>query len=127
MASFSVFKIVFFFHYANLYIDEITENVLDNGAVLIYLYQDGSLYSLPSTFVNVTEDGIGYSSSYWTVLQLGGLTVKVQDNDGYTVHPGPQEFKIVIIDGLSSLPKSVNVNNYAEVKAYLNIQDEDIE
>ncbi len=100
---------------------EITEDVLNYGAVLVYLYQDGNLYSLPITFVN-SGDG-GYMTSIWVTLQLEQIVVTFQDSDGLTVNPGTQEFKVVIIDGSIVIPQSLNLNNYEEVKNYFNLKD----
>lgn len=99
---------------------EITEDVLNYGAVLVYLYQDGSLYSLPTTFIN-SADG-GYLTSIWLTLNLGEVLVTFQDSDGLTVNPGNQEFKVVIIDGYINIPSSLNLKNYDEVKKYFNLK-----
>ena len=98
---------------------EITEDVLNYGAVLVYLYQDGSLYSLPTTFVNA-EDG-GYLATIWTTLQLGQVLVTFQDSDGATINPGEQEFKVVIIEGGILIPEGLNLKDYKEVKEYFNL------
>ncbi len=98
---------------------EITEDVLNYGAVLVYLYQDESLYSLPITFVNAGDGG--YMTSIWVTLQLEQVLVTFQDSDGLTVNPGTQEFKVVIIDGSVLIPEGLNLKDYNEVKNYFNL------
>lgn len=109
-----------FGYIASMDFPEITEDVLNYGAVLIYLYQDGSLFSLPTTFVN-SADG-GYLTSIWLTLNLGEVLVTFQDSDGLTVNPEEQEFKVVIIDGYFNTPLSLNLKNYDEVKNYFNLK-----
>ncbi|MCP4550798.1 MAG: hypothetical protein GY834_01890 [Bacteroidetes bacterium] len=100
---------------------EITEDVLNYGAVLVYLYQTGSLYSLPITFVEPTTEG-GYLTSIWLTLNLGEVLVTFQDSDGLTGNPGNMEFKVVIIDGYLNIPSSLNLKSYDEVKNYFNLK-----
>ena len=99
---------------------EITEDVLNYGAVLVYLYDDGSLFSLPTTFVN-SGDG-GYLTSIWVTLQYQQVLITYQDSDGLTVNPGDQEFKVVIIEGGIDIPETLNLSNYEEVKNYFKLK-----
>ena len=99
---------------------EVTEDVLNYGAVLVYLYQDNSLFSLPTTFIN-SEDG-GYLTSIWVTLQFEQILITFQDSDGNTINPGEQEFKVVIIEGGIPIPESLNLQNYDEVKKYFNLK-----
>ena len=108
-----------FGYIAGMDFPEITEDILNHGAVLVYLYQEGSLYSLPTTFVN-PGDG-GYLTTIWTTLQLGQVLVTFQDSDGLTVNPGDQEFKVVIIEGGIVIPESLNLKNFNEVKEFFNL------
>jgi len=99
---------------------EITENVLNYGAVLVYLYQDNSLFSLPTTFINAGDGG--YLTTIWVTLKYGEIVITFQDSDGNTINPGDQEFKVVIIEGGIPIPKSLNLKNYEEVKKYFNLK-----
>ncbi len=99
---------------------EITEDVLNYGAVLVYLYQDNSLFSLPTTFIN-PEDG-GYLTSIWVTLQYQQVLITFQDSDVNTINPGDQEFKVVIIEGDIPIPESLNLKNYQEVKEYFKLK-----
>lgn len=99
---------------------EITEDILNYGAVLVYLYQDNSLFSLPTTFINA-EDG-GYLTSIWVTLQYQQVLITFQDSDGNTINPGEQEFKVVIIEGDIPIPETLNLKNYEEVKEYFKLK-----
>jgi len=99
---------------------EITEDVLNYGAVLVYLYQDNSLFPLPTTFINAGDGG--YMTSIWVTLQYEQVLITFQDSDGNTINPGDQEFKVVIIEGGVPIPKSLNLKNYEEVKKYFNLE-----
>lgn len=99
---------------------EVTEDVLNFGAVLVYLYEDNSLFSLPSTFIN-SGDG-GYMTSIWITLQFEQILITYQDSDGLTINPGEQEFKVVIIEGGIPIPETLNLKNYEDVKKHFNLK-----
>lgn len=109
-----------FGYQTNLYVPEISNFILDYGAILVYLYQDGSYFPLPSTF-SYSEGQ--YQSSYWVAVQFENIVITVQDDDGLTVNPGFQEFKIVVIEGAKSIPASLDLQNYKDVKAYYNLSE----
>ncbi|MBU1014669.1 MAG: hypothetical protein KKG99_16870 [Bacteroidetes bacterium] len=99
---------------------EITDDVLNYGAVLVYLYQDNKLFPLPTTFINAGDGG--YMTSIWVTLQYEQVLITFQDSDGYTINPGDQEFKVVIIEGGIPIPQSLNLKDYDEVKKYFNLK-----
>lgn len=99
---------------------EVTEDVLNFGAVLVYWYQNNSLFPLPTTFIN-SEDG-GYLTSIWVTLQYEQVLITFQDSDGNTINPGEQEFKVVIIEGGVPIPETLNLKNYDEVKKYFKLK-----
>ena len=98
----------------------ITQDILDNGAVLVYVASGVNYYQLPYTFYPTSS----YSRTYNYVHYLGGLKVFVTDSDLITTEPGTLEFKVVVIEA-SFLMKNPNVdlNNYQEVKKAFNLKD----
>ena len=98
----------------------ITQDILDNGAVLVYVASGVNYYQLPYTFYPTSS----YSRTYNYVHYLGGLKVYVTDSDLNTPQPGTLEFKVVVIEA-SFLMKNPNVdlNNYQAVKKAFNLAD----
>lgn len=99
----------------------ITQDILDNGAVLVYAKQGSNYYQLPYTFYPAST----YSRTYTFVQYLGGMKVFVTDSDlTQPVNPGSLTYKVVVI-AASQIKANPNVNldNYEEVKAAFNIQD----
>lgn len=99
----------------------ITQSIIDNGAVLVYL-QVGSAYNqLPLT----TYPSSTYSRTYEVSSYVGGVAIYATDSDlTQPANPGSKKFKVVVIaaSGLKQNP-NVNLDNYEEVKAAFNIQD----
>ena len=99
----------------------ITQDILDNGAVLVYVAEGVNYYQLPYTFYPSSS----YSRTYKYVHYLGGLKVYVTDSDLTTPDdPGTLKFKVVVIEA-SGLIKNPNVdlNNYQAVKKAFNLTD----
>ena len=98
----------------------ITQDILNNGAVLVYVAEGVNYYQLPYTFYPSSS----YSRTYNYVHYLGGLKVYVTDSDLNTPEPGTLKFKVVVIEA-SGLMKNPNVdlNNYQEVKKAFNLKD----
>ena len=98
----------------------ITQDILDNGAVLVYVASGVNYYQLPYTFYPSSS----YSRTYNYVHYLGGLKVFVTDSDLNTPEPGTLKFKVVVIEA-SGLMKNPNVdlNNYQAVKKAFNLAD----
>jgi len=98
----------------------ITQDILDNGAVLVYVASGVNYYQLPYTFYPTSS----YSRTYNYVHYLGGLKVYVTDSDLNTTEPGTLKFKVVVIEA-SGLMKNPNVdlNNYQAVKKAFNLTD----
>ena len=98
----------------------ITQDILDNGAVLVYVASGVNYYQLPYTFYPTSS----YSRTYNYVHYLGGLKVYVTDSDLNTSEPGTLKFKVVVIEA-SGLMKNPNVdlNNYQAVKKAFNLTD----
>lgn len=99
----------------------ITQDIIDKGAVLVYL-KVGSAYSqLPLTIYQVST----FSSTYEVSTVVGGLSIRATDSDlTQPNYPGLKEFKVVVIaaSGRAANP-SINYNDYNAVKKAFNLQD----
>ncbi len=92
----------------------ITQDIVDNGEVAVYLSNDnGGWIALPIT-MPITST---YATTYTPVHYLGGITVWVYDTDTQqTVDPGPTTFKVVIMSAAARLANpTLNLKNYDEV------------
>jgi hypothetical protein len=105
----------------NLLVPEITQSILDNGAVLVYMgVGSGSWVSLPYIVWNV-----GYASQYLPIISVGKVTIWKTDSDFFqTDNPGDKTFKVIVIagSGFSAMPSNIDLNNYEEVAGYLNLK-----
>jgi hypothetical protein len=104
-------------YYCNLNVPEITQDIVDNGAVFVYMSNgNGGWTALPCT---IPIDG-SYSSTYTPVHYVGGVRIWKTDTDLLTMDPGSTTFKVVVVSehGLAQRP-NVNWENYNEVKAEL--------
>jgi hypothetical protein len=99
----------------------ITQNILDKGAVLVYVQSGSNYYQLPYTFYPANT----YSRSYTFVHYIGGLKVFVTDSDlTQPTNPGSLTFKVVVIAASQRLANpNINWKNYTEVKEALNLKD----
>lgn len=107
--------------YINFTYSAITQDILDNGAVLVYVKSGSNYFQLPYTFYPNSS----YSRSYTFKHYLGGLTVVVTDSDWLqSPNPGLLTFKVVVIAS-SAIAKHPNVNlkNYDEVKKTFELKD----
>jgi hypothetical protein len=81
-------------YYTTLNIPQITQDVLDNGAVMAYLSNgNGGWVALPCT----VPMNASYASTYTPVFNLGGVTIWKLDTDFLTLDPGYVTFKIVVL------------------------------
>jgi hypothetical protein len=100
--------------YINFTYPAITQDILDKGAVLVYVQSGSNYFQLPYTFYPTST----FSRTYTFRHYLGGLSVYVTDSDLIQPdNPGLLTFKVVVIAS-SALAKHPNVdlNNYNEVK-----------
>ncbi len=105
-------------YYCDLTVPEITQSIIDNGAVLVYL-SNGSGGWLALPFVQWYN---GYGHQYNAVISVGAIRIWVSDSDlTQASNPGTVSFKVVVMDGVT-LPKNVDPKNYYEVSNYLNIK-----
>lgn len=99
----------------------ITQDIIDNGAVLVYNKVGASYNQLPLTYYPSAT----YSSTYEVSTVVGGLSIFVTDSDlSQPANPGSQTFKVVVIaaSGLIAHP-DVDFKNYEQVKSAFNLND----
>ena len=99
----------------------ITQDIIDRGAVLVYIKAGSAYNQLPVTFYPAST----YSRTYEVSTALNGVTIFCTDSDlTQPTNPGSQTFKIVVI-APSQLIKNPNVNldNYEEVKKAFDLKD----
>jgi hypothetical protein len=102
-------------YYCDLNVPEITQDIVDNGAVFVYMSNGNSAWTaLPCT---IPIDG-SYSSTYTPVHFVGGVRIWKTDTDLLTLDPGSSTFKVVVVSdhGLAKRP-NLDWENYNEVKA----------
>ena len=107
-------------YYCNIEDENITQEVVDNGLVEVYMSNgSGGWIALPIT-MPVSAD---YSSTFTPVHYLGGLTIWEYDTDiNQSADPGLTTFKIVCINPVAKLAHSdLDWNDYASVKMTFNL------
>lgn len=105
-------------YYCDISVPEITQDIVDNGAVFVYMSNgNGGWTALPYT---VPIDGT-YSSTFTPVHYTGGVKIWKTDTDLVTLDPGTSTFKVVVVSkhGLAKRP-NVNWVDYKEVENEIN-------
>jgi hypothetical protein len=100
----------------------ITQDILSNGAVLVYINVQGDVYQqLPVTFYPTNS----YSETYSVECFVGGVRIYVTDSDLLKPVNQPSntfKYKIVTIAGSGKI-KSVDTKNYKEVASTYGISE----
>jgi len=101
----------------------ITQAIVDNGAVLTYMSNgSGGWSALPLTYFPTTA----YSRTFEAIHYLNAVTIWNYDSDGVLpANPGTKTFKIVAISGnrIGNWPLNVDKSDYNQVKKYLQLRD----
>jgi hypothetical protein len=107
--------------YTTINVSSITQSIVDNGIVMVYMDAGGAWLALPVTIIPSSS----YSSTYRYYHYLGAVEVDKEDTDLTTpANPGTKTFKIAVIAGsIARDNPNVNWDNYSEVKATFNLQD----
>ena len=101
------------FQIATIMNSAITQDIVDNGAVLVYLKENSNWVSLPLTYYG----NAAYSTTIRVDHNVGFFKVYRSNSDLSTPgNPGNQTYKCVLISGeqLAQNP-NVNLNSYKEV------------
>lgn len=99
----------------------ITQEIINSGAVLVYVKDGNSNYQLPVTIYTTST----YSSSLGLEAFVGGIKINWSDSDlTQPDNPGTMTFKVVVIssDGLIQNPK-IDFSNYETIKEVFNVRD----
>ena len=108
-------------YYVELLMPEITADIFDSGAVLVYLRQGNSYHAVPLTFYSTAS----YSTTVEISHSIGAVGVIWTDSDlTQPLNPGARTFKVVIIAGSQRAAQpDVDLNNYEAVKAAYGLTD----
>ncbi len=82
--------------FVDLDFPEITNNVVQNGTVNLYLKSGDGWIPVPVYFYNQV-DQYQFQGGYFFRMQKGLFSVEYYDSDGETQSPGTQLFRLVII------------------------------
>jgi len=110
------------YHYKEINIPEITKNVIDNGAILVYLKIPNSdiYYQIPSSWA-ISE---GISIYFELSIEIGKIQIEMSSSNQEFLSPYPMTFKVVVIEGNQlKLNPDVDLKNYNEVIQTFNIID----
>ena len=99
-------------------VSEITDELISNGAIMVYEKYDGHYTALPYT--QSYED---ISVTNYFSFKPGKIFLGIQYNWEiiYNGEPPTIEYKVVFIENITS--KSLNLGDYEEVKEYYNLVD----
>ena len=99
----------------------ITQEIINSGAVLVYIKVGDNYTQLPLTFYLSSS----YSSTIEVSTFVGGLSLFWTDSDLVQPNnPGSQTFKVVVIAGSGMIQNpNVDYSNYEEVKSKFNLED----
>lgn len=100
------------YYYVQINYPAITQTVVENGAVLVYMETAANNYSqLPITFYPTNT----YSTSVETTHTADFLKIYWADSDHLTITPGQRKFKIVVIQNKSMVSKE-DINRELHMK-----------
>lgn len=105
--------------YVDLIDDHITQDISDNGTVLVYISNGGGGW-VPLPKIEYLSSSI--FTQYVPVYYVNGVTIWKMDSDiTQSLSPGyTMTVKIVAIAGVTAIP-NIDYNNYEEVKQYYNL------
>ncbi len=108
----------------------INDNVYNHGAVLAYMYLEGTWSQVPLTYYySPDDDEFGNPNLYAASIEVatlndGGVRLFWTQNDLWKVRPGTHDFKIVAIEATIYKERSdVDYSNYEAVKTAFQLAD----
>lgn len=106
---------------AAITVSNITQDIVDNGAVLVYMKVGTDWQPLPYTFFNTSAWASLYSFSY----SLSTVNLKMANSDLFPhTNPGTKYFKTVCIaSGVKKLPADIKFWTYEKVKKEFQLED----
>jgi len=83
-------------YYVDLDFPEITNNVIQNGMVSLYMKSGDSWIPVPVYFYNQI-DQYQFQGGFFYKMKQGIFSIEYYENDGETGNPGTQIFRLVIV------------------------------
>jgi len=83
--------------YVDLDFPELTENVIRNGMVTLYMKRGESWTSIPFNYFYQSNDLVNYQGGYFYSMQVGLFSIDYYESDHKTLNPGTQNFRLVIV------------------------------
>ncbi len=108
----------------NLWVDlidpDITADIINSGAVLVYSNSVGDVTQLPFTYYPSTS----YSETMSAVHYVGNVQINIVDSDGATPNaPGDLIFKVVVMSSRHMLQNPhINFHDYTSVQKAFNLK-----
>lgn len=113
------------YYYATINWGEITQDIVDNGTVLVFMKGNSNNYWYALPFVWYINSS--YSESLTYEYTTGSVEIDVYDSDlTATAYIYPNPFKIVVISNAGRKEMEANhidKNNYQQVKNFFNLTD----
>ena len=108
-------------------VPDLTESVVDEGAVLLFFRDQGTWTAMPYTFGVESPDlpAVDYTVSFGFGYEVGFLEVFYESSiDPIDVLNLPdREMKAVVIDGFPYGKRSIDLADWEAVKAYYGLED----
>jgi len=76
---------------------EITNNVIQNGMVTLYMKRGETWTSVPFNYFYLSSGGVGYQGGYFYSMKVGVFSIDYYESDQQTLNPGTQIFRLVIV------------------------------
>jgi len=84
-------------YYVDLDFPELTENVIRNGMVTLYMKRGDTWTSVPFNIFRQSVDFVNYQGGYFYSIQVGTFSIDYYESDHKTQNPGTQNFRLVIV------------------------------
>jgi len=75
---------------------EITDNVIQNGMVSLYIKAGDAWIPVPVYFYHASDQNL-YEGGYFYRMRRGVFSIDYYESDFYTQNPGLQNFRLVIV------------------------------
>jgi hypothetical protein len=108
-------------------VPDITQNVVNNGAVLVYFEEQGTWTAMPYTYgvESATEPLVDYTVTLGYAYDTRLLEVFYETSADPDVLdlPGSVDMKVVIIDSIPVGKNAIDLRDYEAVKQYYGLED----
>jgi len=76
---------------------ELTNNVIENGMVTLYMKRGDSWSSVPFNYFYRSNTGVDYEGGYFYSIMQGVLSIDYYESDHQTSRPETQIYRLVIV------------------------------